>query len=226
MVGVRRRPLRRSDHLPGDFMRPGSRAFADSNPSTVRPWDAPALPKRGRSTRGMSGRVCTLPRPAGAPWVDIGREDTGTEDRVMTSVRVAEFVGVSTEHRRGVMEPVGPYEFFTDNDVHVYLHDADLIGLVWQPSGKFRFYFIYPAEWTPREALDTPVVELTFSEVEVSRWETDMGVLQDMEHRGQVSDFAWDGADGFDLSTFSLRLSFSAARMEARVLEAPPDALS
>lgn len=144
----------------------------------------------------------------------------------MTSIRVAEFVGVSTEPRRGVIEPVGPYEFFTDGGVHVYLHDADFIGLVWQPSGTFRFYFIYPAEWTPREALATPVVELTFSEVEVSRWETDMDVLQDTEHRGQVSDFAWDGGDGFDLSTFSLRLSFSAARMEARLLEAAPSPLS
>ena len=144
----------------------------------------------------------------------------------MTRHRVADFVGVSTEPRRGVEKPVGPYEFFTDGGVHVYLHDADFLGLVWLPSGTFRFYFVYSAEWTPPEALATPVVELTFSEVEVSRWETDMDVLQDTEHGGQVSDFAWDGADGFDFSTFPLDLSFSAARMEARLLEAAPSALS
>jgi len=40
------------------------------------------------------------------------------------SRRVTEFGGVSVEPGRGIREGVGPYEYFTPDGAHVYLHDA------------------------------------------------------------------------------------------------------
>ena len=144
----------------------------------------------------------------------------------MTNRRVTEFVGVSTDPRGGVRTGVGPYEFFTDGGVRVSLHDADFLGLMWLPGATARFYFVYDSEWTPSEAKESPVIELTFSQVQVFLWETDSAALRDTEWHGQVSGFAWDGRDGFDLSTFTLHLSFSAARMEAGLLVEAPSGLS
>ncbi len=144
----------------------------------------------------------------------------------MTSNRVTEFVGVSAEPRRGVLAGVGPYEFFTEQGVRVALHDADFLGLVWLPSATTRFYFIYDLEWTPVEATATPVIELTFCNVQVLRWESDLDALGDPRRYGQMSAFAWDGADRFDLSTFTFNLSFRAVRMEAQLVGTVPSSLS
>lgn len=145
----------------------------------------------------------------------------------MTRGRVVEFVGVSTDPGRGVREGVGPYEFVTDAGVHVYLHDADFLGLVWLPNATARFYFVYDPETAPLFAVkETPVIELTFSQAQVLFWETDSDALRDTEWHGQVSVFAWDGGDGFDLTTYTLHLSFTAARMEARLLAAVPSGIN
>lgn len=144
----------------------------------------------------------------------------------MTNRGVTEFVGVSTDPRSGVLKGVGPYEFFTDRGVRVFLHDADFLGVLWLPGATARFYFVYDSEWTPREAKESPVIELSFSQVRVLLWETDSAALPDTEWHGQVSGFAWDGGDGFDLWTFTLHLSFTAARMEARLLVEAPGGLS
>jgi hypothetical protein len=140
--------------------------------------------------------------------------------------RVTQFEGVSADPGRGIREGVGPYEYFTPQGAHVYLHDADFLGLVWLPGATLRFYFIYDRETAPLYgAKDTPVIELTFSRVEVHIWETDMDALPEAEHQGQVSTFSWDTGDGFDLITYTLHLSFAAARMEARLLAAVPGGL-
>lgn len=144
----------------------------------------------------------------------------------MTTRRVAEFLGVSTEPQRRVIEGVGPNEFFTDGGVPIRLHDADFLGVVWRPAATLHLYFVYDSAWTPAEASATPVIELTFSPVEVSLWETDVDALGDNQWHGQVSAFDWDGADGFELSTFTLHLAFSASRMEARMLAAAPTSLT
>ena len=144
----------------------------------------------------------------------------------MASRLVAEFAGVSTEPGRGVRAGGGPYEFFTDEGVHVYLHDADFLGLMWLPGATTRFYFAYDSQTGPLyRAEATPVIELTFSQVDVALWETDSDALPDSQWHGQVSGFAWDGGDGFDLTSFTLHLAFAAARMDARLLAAVPSAL-
>jgi hypothetical protein len=74
-------------------------------------------------------------------------------------------------------------------------------------------------------AKDPPVIEFTFSRVEVHTWETDVDALPDAARHGQVSTFSWDTADGFDVITYTLHLSFVSARMEARLLAAVPSDL-
>jgi hypothetical protein len=139
---------------------------------------------------------------------------------------VTEFGGVSIEPGRGIREGVGPYEYFTPDGAHVYLHDADFLGLVWAPDATLRFYFSYDGETAPLYgAKDTPVIELTFSRVEVHAWETDLGALPETEHHGQVSTFSWDSGDRFDVITHPLHLSFAAAHLDARLLAAPPSGI-
>lgn len=141
----------------------------------------------------------------------------------MTSRRVAEFAGVSAESGRGIRAGVGPYEFFTDSGVHVYLHDADFLGMTLLPDATGRFYFAYDSKTAPLYGAEaTPVVKMAFSSVELSVWETDEEALSDTKHCGQVSDFSWDAGDGFDLLTYALHMSFSAARLEVRLLTAMP----
>lgn len=143
-----------------------------------------------------------------------------------SSLGATEFVGVSSEPGRGV-EEAGPYEFFTDAGVHVYLHDADFLGLVWHPEATMRLYFSYDQEWTPSDAKDTPVVELIFSQVQVLQWQTDLDALSETEPvLGQVASFDWDGREGFDLATYTLNLSFSSRRMEVRLIPSAPQALA
>lgn len=126
-----------------------------------------------------------------------------------------------------MQEQIGPYEFSTEAGVRVYLHDADFLGLVWQPDATLRLYFPYDPDWTPPEAKATPVVQLTFSQVQMLHWETDMEALSQSEPvLGRVSDFSWDGSDRFDLATFTLSLSFSAGRMAVRLVHSAPRELA
>jgi hypothetical protein len=142
------------------------------------------------------------------------------------STCATEFVGVSNEPGRGIGE-TGPYEFFTDTGVHVYLHDTDFLGLVWQPEGSMGLYFAYDKDWTPPEARATPVIELVFSHVQMTHWETDREALLETEPVArQVSGFDWDGRDTFDLATFSVNLSFSARHMRVRLAPSAPEILT
>lgn len=140
--------------------------------------------------------------------------------------RVAELVGVTTEPGLGVVEGVGPYQFRTVDGVPVNLHECDFLGLLWLPDATARFYFVHDLEWTPVEALATPVVELSFSEFQVVFCELDAEAPPDSPWVGQVSSFSWDGGDAFDLTTFTLHLAFTAARMEVRLLATAASALT
>jgi hypothetical protein len=144
----------------------------------------------------------------------------------MSEPSVTQFDGVTTAAGRGVQKGVGPYEFFTDTGAHVYLHDADLLDVTWNPDASLRFRFAYDPDWTPEEAKDTPVIELTFQQVQILRWDTDMqAATGGGDYLRQVRDFAWDGFDGFAMASYTVNLDFTAARMNV-VLTAPrPDDL-
>jgi hypothetical protein len=138
---------------------------------------------------------------------------------------VTEFYGVSSVPGRGVQSGVGPYEFFTDKGARVYLHDADLLEVTWRPDASLRFRFAYDPDWTPAEATDTPVIELSFQHVQVLRWETEMQATEQIDSRGQVRDFAWNGFDGFAMASYTLGLDFTAARMVVFLGPAGPSEL-
>jgi hypothetical protein len=87
---------------------------------------------------------------------------------------VTTFVGVSEDPKRGVLSAgTGLYEFWTDSDVPVRLHDMNFEGLDYRydprPTLVLRFRYD-EAQWTPPEAIATPVVELTFDDVRVPVW--------------------------------------------------------
>jgi hypothetical protein len=133
------------------------------------------------------------------------------------------FVGVSENPRRGVQSAgTGLYEFWTDTNVPVRLHDMSFEGLDYRydprPTLVLRFRYD-DAEWTPPEAVATPVVEMTFDDVSVRYWEEDAGTAADVDGSfQQVSSFDYDERSEFDLVTYSLRLTFSAQRVRIRLI--------
>ena len=76
------------------------------------------------------------------------------------------FVGVSSLPDKTITEVAGLYEFFTDHDVHVYLHDTDYLGEEWSSPADLRLYFVFDPQWTPEAARETPVVELAFEDAQ------------------------------------------------------------
>jgi hypothetical protein len=147
-----------------------------------------------------------------------GHVSTGSDERGVTT-----FVGVSDDPRRGVKSAGnGLYEFWTDTNVPVRLHDMTFEALDYRydprPTLVLRFRYD-EAEWTPPEAVATPVVEMTFDDVRVRHWEEDAETLADVDANwGLVSTFDYDERSEFDLVTYSLRLTFSAQRVRIRLI--------
>lgn len=132
------------------------------------------------------------------------------------------FIGVSDDPERGVRSDRGGlYEFWTDTGVPVRLHDMSFEGLDYRndvrPMLVLRFRYD-DADWTPPEAVATPVVEMTFDDVSVRLWEEDAEALAEVgAPLGQVGTFDYNEPSEFGLQTYALRLTFSARRVRVRL---------
>lgn len=144
------------------------------------------------------------------------------QGRRLSGRKVTRFVGVSTVPGRGVRAVTGPYEFFTSDNVRVFLHDTEFLGIK-QENGSAQFYFQYDPQWLPEGRDGTPVVVLTFYDVRMDQARLHEGPASGPE--GQVDSFDWDGFDGFTLDTGLMRLPFTSARMSAHLVREPPGSL-
>ena len=132
---------------------------------------------------------------------------------------MVEFIGVSGDPHRGVVSTgAGLYEFWTDSGVPVRLHEATFRGFEYrlhpEPSLTVTFEYDNP-EWTPTEALRTPVIEIRFDGVSRLRWEEETSAFAEpREFHGEVALFDYDGREWFDLQVSTLRLEFTARRAE------------
>lgn len=116
----------------------------------------------------------------------------------------------------------GPYEFFTSDNVHVFLHDTDFLGIT-EEHGSARFYFQFDPQWVPIGADGTAVVLLTFDEVRMDQARLHEAPTTRSER--QVDSFDWDGFDGFSLDTGGMQLTLRSARMSAHLVREPPGSL-
>ncbi|MEU4836257.1 hypothetical protein [Streptosporangium sp. NPDC023615] len=137
---------------------------------------------------------------------------------------VTEFAGVTKDKDRGITSRGGLYEFWTEEDAHVYLHDTDFRRLTYEPGrpSTLELEFVYDPQWTPPELSKTPVVVFRFEDVRLVEWHEDQEghdrVTADPDASpGQVGQFDWDGTDRFTLDTFTLRLVFHAPRAAVTV---------
>ncbi|MFF5112194.1 hypothetical protein [Streptosporangium sp. NPDC000509] len=137
---------------------------------------------------------------------------------------VTEFAGVTKDKDRGITFKGGLYEFRTEEDAHVCLHDTDFRRLTYEPGRPptLELEFVYDPRWTPPELSKTPVVVFRFEDVRLVEWhENQEGhdrVAADPDAPpGQVGQFDWDGTDMFTLDTFILRLVFHAPRAAVTV---------
>ncbi|WBQ06835.1 hypothetical protein [Kribbella sp. CA-293567] len=117
-----------------------------------------------------------------------------------------EIVGVTDDPRRGIAGGgTGVYEFWTADGVQVYLHDTTLVSVLWEPvRGKLGFRF---------EAERDVLIE--FEGVVILEWSQDNegveGAPEDLP--GQVSDFSYDGWNGFELMTAQSVIGFTARKL-------------
>ncbi|GAA2655585.1 hypothetical protein GCM10010412_025020 [Nonomuraea recticatena] len=137
---------------------------------------------------------------------------------------VTEFAGVTEDKDRGVTPKAGLYEFWTEENAHVYLHDTDFRRLTYEPGRRpvLQLEFLHDPRWTPPELSETPVVAFRFEDVRVVEWREDRQghdsvAAQSDAPPGQVECFDWDGGHLFTLDTFTLRLVFHARRAEVTV---------
>ncbi|MCZ2828713.1 hypothetical protein O2W14_07715 [Modestobacter sp. VKM Ac-2986] len=119
-----------------------------------------------------------------------------------------------------------PYQFSTADGVPVRLHDMQFIGLhrrVRPPTLTLRFRYDDP-DWTPPEAVATPVAVFAFLGVQIWQWEDDHDLFEVPDDvRGQVGTFDWHAPTStFSLETINTTLFFSADRLTVHLEPLPP----
>lgn len=119
-----------------------------------------------------------------------------------------------------------PYDFRTADGVRVRLHDMPFTSAehrVWPPTLTLRFRYDDP-DWTPPEAVATPVAVFAFTGVQIWHWEDDHDLDEVPDDaRGQVGSFDWYApTNTFELGTINTTLLFSADRLTVRLEPLPP----
>jgi hypothetical protein len=127
-----------------------------------------------------------------------------------------EFTGIATGSFES--DDFTPYEFQTDNGTWVRLHDMSFLGFAYaaQPSTLIIRFVYDDRQWTPPQAIPTPVAVFQFSEVRVAEWaDDDEGLLQTpLEARGEVRSFDYQQSTRwFSLLTSTTTLRFTAVRL-------------
>lgn len=129
--------------------------------------------------------------------------------------------GVSAEPARGPSPAEGLYEFWTDRDEPVRLHDTDLVSVSWQsgPRPVLTMRFVYEPGWVPLEVTGRPVVEFVFGDAVVHEWST-VDVPEATRPSGEVGLFDWNGHRAFTLRASRAAIDFSAATLHVRAVAA------
>ena len=130
--------------------------------------------------------------------------------------RACSITGISTDPDWGLVPSHGLYEFKTDRDRVVRLHNSDLTDLTWQPGdpAKLTMRFRWDLEWIPDGQEDEPVTVFEFTGVTIKTW-TDSS-LPEAQTFGQVSDFHWNFGNQFDLDMYDVSLTFQALSLHVR----------
>ncbi len=129
--------------------------------------------------------------------------------------------GISTHPDWGPVPGHGLYEFKTDRDRIVRLHDSDLTDLVWQPGdpAKLTMRFRWDLDWIPDGQADEPVTVFQFSGVTTSGVTTKNWADSSppgAQTFGQVSDFHWNFGIEFDLDMCDVSPTFQALSLQVR----------
>ena len=177
-----------------------------------------------RTSAAVAGDSALLVRPEDPRAVPV--RATGSAPREPTR-----FSGISTAPGRGITEPSGLYEFFTEGDEHINLHDADCRSIAYTPGPQptLTLVFEYDADWVPPELVGRPFFVFICRDAEVVSWETDEDELEvSADHPeapgGQAGHFGYDGHRTFWLTLLHLELTFTASVVEVTTAAAAPTA--
>jgi len=129
--------------------------------------------------------------------------------------------GVSTEPARGPSSADGLYQFWTDREEPVRLHDTDLVSVSWEagPRPVLTTRFVYEPGWVPVEVTGRAVVEFVFGDAVVREWST-IDESEATRPSGEVDLSDWDGNRAFSLRASSAAIDFSAGTLHVRTVAA------
>ena len=133
---------------------------------------------------------------------------------ISAAPRRTEIVGVTIDPRHDLASGgTGLFEFWTDDDVPVYLHDMDLTSVEVRPVDRvvvLKFEYTQTS-WTPKAAVARPVVVMRFEGITIRWWNQE--AAEPAAALGQVEQFEYDGGQMFKLMTYSALLEFGATRL-------------
>ncbi len=128
---------------------------------------------------------------------------------------VCSIAGVTLDNEWGLLKS-GLYEFKTDRNRLVRLHDSDLTDVLWQPGepARLTIRFRWNPEWIPPEQVDEPVTVFEFTGVVIDQW-TDTSALG-VGCTSQVSLFHWNWGVAFSLDAYDVGIDFRALSLRVR----------
>lgn len=134
----------------------------------------------------------------------------------------AEIVGVLDPHGEHVRGEL--YEFWTDGGLHVYLHDADLRRITYEPGRPPALAFEFLQEPLALSDQSWITVDFRFEDVRIHNWHDDpvghcLASENDDASPGQVDGVYWNGQDYFTLDSFLVQVDFTAARVTVKAHE-------
>jgi len=132
--------------------------------------------------------------------------------------KLATFHGFSGSPDKSVFD-TGLYEFYTDQNVLIHIHDSQCSKITFQPDrARLEMTFIFDdLRYAPQGLVPEARVNLLFDQVAILRWEGDTAAPDPEVHGGLVSDLFFGQPHFFRIDLPSSALEFTAQRVELAI---------
>lgn len=132
--------------------------------------------------------------------------------------KLATFHGFSGSPHKSILD-TGLYEFYTDQNVLIHIHDSQCSKITFQPDrARLKMTFIFDdPRYTPKGLGTDARVSLLFDQVAILRWDGDTAAPDPEAPGGLVSDLFFGQPHFFRIDLPSSALEFTAQRVELAI---------
>ncbi|OFE16033.1 hypothetical protein BA895_20675 [Humibacillus sp. DSM 29435] len=129
--------------------------------------------------------------------------------------KLATFHGFSGSPDKRVLD-TGLYEFFTDQNVLIHIHDSQCSAITFEPDrARLEMTFIFDdPRYTPKGLVPEARINLLFDQVVILRWDGDSAAPEPEVPGGPVRDLFFEQPHFFRIDLPSTALEFTAQRVE------------